>query len=119
MLARMFAPAGTFVENLLTKESARRKDQHEFIGLLCGVRVRRPRSLRPGYNREVKGVKAEAVPLLRCESMGMANSEYCRSYIQEWGKGQAITERSAQRIFRAADQILRSGRTEQATRDAG
>ena len=39
--------------------------------------------------------------------------------IQEWGKGQAITERSAQRIFRAADQILRSGRTEQATRDAG
>ena len=42
-----------------------------------------------------------------------------RGYIQEWGKGQAITERSAQRIFRAADQILRSGRTEQATRDAG
>ena len=56
---------------------------------------------------------------LCCESLGLPGADFGRGYIQEWGKGQAITERSAQRIFRAADQILRSGRTEQATRDAG
>jgi hypothetical protein len=32
-------------------------------------------------------------------------------YIQHWGQGQAISERSAQRIFRAADKILRAGRS--------
>ena len=55
---------------------------------------------------------------LCCESLGLPGADFGRGYIQEWGKGQAITERSAQRIFRAADQILRSGRTEQDTRDA-
>ena len=69
--------------------------------------------------RDVREVEAEAIALLCCESLGLPGAEFSRGYIQEWGKGQAITERSAQRIFRAADQILRSGRTEQATRDAG
>src|SRR5262245_57545581 len=35
--------------------------------------------------------------------------EYLEGYIQSWGQGQAFSERSAQRIFHAADQILRAG----------
>jgi antirestriction protein ArdC len=61
-------------------------------------------------SRDVREVEAEAVALLCCESLGLPGVEYSRGYIQSWGKGQAISERSAQRIFRAADQILRSGR---------
>ena len=60
--------------------------------------------------RDVREVEAEAVALLCCESLGLPGVEYSRGYIQEWGKGQTISERSAQRIFRAADQLLRSGR---------
>jgi len=61
--------------------------------------------------RDVREVEAEAVALLCCESLGLPGAEFSRGYIQNWGHGEAITERSAQRIFHAADQILRSGRT--------
>ena len=33
----------------------------------------------------------------------------CRGYIQNWLAGATIPERSAQRIFAAADKILRAG----------
>jgi antirestriction protein ArdC len=59
--------------------------------------------------RDVREMEAEAVSLLCCESLGLPGAEYSRGYIQSWGQGQAFTERSAQRIFRAADQILRAG----------
>ena len=60
--------------------------------------------------RNTREVEAEAVALLCCESLGLPGAEYSRGYIQSWGQGQAIIERSAQRIFHAADQILRAGR---------
>ena len=61
--------------------------------------------------RDVREVEAEAVALLCCESLGLPGAEFSRGYIQEWGNGQPISERSAQRIFHAADQILRAGRS--------
>ena len=60
--------------------------------------------------RNVAEVEAEAVALLCCESLGLHGADYSRGYIQAWAKGQAISERSAQRIFHAADLILRAGR---------
>ncbi|HEV2380261.1 MAG TPA: ArdC-like ssDNA-binding domain-containing protein [Terriglobia bacterium] len=65
--------------------------------------------------RDIREVEAEAVALLCCESLGLPGAEFSRGYIQSWGQGQAISERSAQRIFHAADQILRAGRTETST----
>jgi len=60
--------------------------------------------------RTAAEVEAEAVALLCCESLGLPGAEFSRGYIQSWGQGQAISERSAQRIFHVADQILRAGR---------
>src|SRR5438128_11981366 len=66
--------------------------------------------------RDVREVEAEAVALLCCESLGLEGAEYSRGYIQDWlyeGNGynaDAIPEKSAQKILRAADQILRAGR---------
>jgi len=63
-------------------------------------------------------VEAESVALLCCESLGLEGAEYCRGYIQNWmsrgsaSKGDAIPEKSAQKTFRAADQIIRAGRAE-------
>ncbi len=60
---------------------------------------RTPRSLRE--------VEAECVALLCCESLGLPGAEFSRGYIQSWGS--EIPERSAQKIFHAADQILKAG----------
>ena len=66
--------------------------------------------------RNLREVEAEAVALLCCEALNLEGPDYCRGYIQNWlygGKGynaDAIPEQSAQKIFRAADQILRAGR---------
>jgi len=68
--------------------------------------------------RSLREVEAEGVALLCCESLGLEGAAYCRGYIQNWlsqGTGSnadAIPEKSAQKIFRAADQIIRAGRTE-------
>lgn len=59
--------------------------------------------------RDVREVEAEAVALLCCESLGLPGAEFSRGYIQAWSKGEAISERSAQRIFHAADRILKAG----------
>jgi len=39
----------------------------------------------------------------------MDGAEFCSGYIQSWLEGATIPERSAQRIFAAADRILKAG----------
>ncbi len=68
--------------------------------------------------RSLREVEAESVALLCCESLGLEGSEFCRGYIQNWlsrggaSDAESIPEKSAQKIFRAADQIIRAGRSE-------
>jgi hypothetical protein len=66
-------------------------DDHEFT----------PRSLREA--------EAESVAMIVCESLNLPGADLSRGYIQHWLAGQTIPERSAQRIFKAADQILKAG----------
>jgi hypothetical protein len=63
----------------------------------------------------LREVEAESVAMLLCESLGLTGAEYCRGYIQNWLEGDVIPEKSAQRIFGAADRILKAGRQESAT----
>ena len=61
--------------------------------------------------RNLREVEAESVALLCLLALGLSGAEYCRGYIQSWwGAGNPIPERSAQRILKAADQILKAGR---------
>jgi antirestriction factor ArdC-like protein len=60
--------------------------------------------------RNLREVEAEAVALLLCESLELPGSDFCRGYIQNWLKDDAIPEKSAQKIFGAADRILKAGR---------
>jgi hypothetical protein len=59
--------------------------------------------------RSLREAEAEAVAMLLCESLELPGAEYSRGYIQNWLKGDVIPERSAQKIFGAADRILRAG----------
>jgi hypothetical protein len=66
--------------------------------------------------KNLREVEAEAVALLCCEALNLEGADYCRGYIQNWlypmvgYNGGGIPEKSAQKIFHAADQILRAGR---------
>ena len=68
--------------------------------------------------RSLCEVEAESVALLCCESLGLEGADCARGYIQHWlsrgsvSNAEAIPEKSAQKIFRAADQIIRAGHSE-------
>jgi hypothetical protein len=62
--------------------------------------------------RSLREVEAEAVALVCLEALGLPGAEHCRGYIQHWNGrrgAEPIPERSAQRILKAADQILKAG----------
>jgi hypothetical protein len=72
--------------------------------------------------RSLREVEAEAVALVCLEALGLPGADHCRGYIQHWNQHRAsepIPERSAQRIFKAADQILRAGTTSTAEPEGG
>jgi hypothetical protein len=60
--------------------------------------------------RNLRECEAEAVAMLCCAALGLPGVEFSRGYIQSWwGASNPIPERSAQRILKAADQILKAG----------
>jgi antirestriction protein ArdC len=66
--------------------------------------------------RNLRECEAEAVAMLCCAALELPGVEYSRGYIQSWwGAGNPIPERSAQRILKVADQILKAGTTEPET----
>jgi hypothetical protein len=60
--------------------------------------------------RDLREVEAESVALLLCETLDLTGADYARGYIQNWLESDVIPEKSAQKIFGAADGILRAGR---------
>ncbi|MCC6129832.1 MAG: DUF1738 domain-containing protein [Acidobacteria bacterium] len=66
---------------------------------------------QPDLPKTLTEAEAEAVALLCLEALHLPGAEYTRGYIQSWyGAGNPLPEHSAQRIFKAADTILRAGR---------
>jgi hypothetical protein len=60
-------------------------------------------------------VEAESVAFLCCTLLGLPGTDECRGYIQSWLQGQTISDKSAQRIFGAAEKILKAGKAAEAT----
>lgn len=59
--------------------------------------------------RDLKELEAESVALLCCDSLGLPGLENSRDYIQSWFKGSEVPDKSIQKIFSAADKILKAG----------
>jgi antirestriction protein ArdC len=60
--------------------------------------------------RDLREVEAESVAMICCAALNLPGIESARAYVQSWwGAGNPIPEKSAQRILRAADQILKAG----------
>lgn len=61
--------------------------------------------------RSLRETEAEGVAFLLCTLLDLPGQAEARGYIQHWlGEGRGIPERSARRIFGAAQQILEAGR---------
>lgn len=59
----------------------------------------------------LREVEAESVALICCEALGLDGGVFSRGYIQHWLQAEKeIPERSAQKILRVADQILKAGK---------
>lgn len=85
---------------------------HELAHVLLGHTADGEQADRDTTPRNLRETEAEAVALLCLEALGLPGAEYCRGYIQHWiGAGNPIPERSAQKVLRVADQILRAGQT--------
>lgn len=59
--------------------------------------------------RDIKEVEAESVAYILCSILDLPGLTESRGYIQHWLNYQQIPEKSAQRIFSAADKILKAG----------
>jgi hypothetical protein len=83
---------------------------HELAHVVLGHTVETMEQDGPRTPRNIREVEAEGVALLCAAALELEGAEYSRGYLQHWLQGQEIPERSCQRIFKAADAILRAGR---------
>jgi hypothetical protein len=60
--------------------------------------------------RNIREIEAESVAYILCSVLDLPGLIESRGYIQNWLSGGEITDKSAQRIFGAADKILKAGK---------
>jgi antirestriction protein ArdC len=83
---------------------------HELAHVLLGHTTIGPLDDHEQTPRSLREVEAECVALIACESLELPGATECRGYIQHWLSGETIPEVSAQKIFKAADALLKAGR---------
>ena len=83
---------------------------HELAHVVLGHTVEAIEQDGPRTPRNIREVEAEGVAFICASALELEGAEYSRGYLQHWLCGQEIPERSCQRIFKAADAILRAGR---------
>lgn len=84
---------------------------HELAHVLLGHTTEHEHADTETTPRNLREVEAESVALLCCAALQLPGEEFSRGYIQSWNRdGEAIPERSAARVFKVTDQILRAGR---------
>jgi antirestriction protein ArdC len=93
---------------------------HEVAHVLLGHTDKAQRTEADAMPRSLEEAEAECVALLCCEALGLPGAEEARGYIQSWhGRDNPIPERSAQRVLRVADAVLKAGRPAAADNHGG
>ena len=85
---------------------------HELAHVLLGHTAEGIQADGENTPRSIRECEAEAVALLCCAALELPGVAECRGYIRHWGQGREIPERSAQRVLKVADQILKAGTVE-------
>lgn len=95
---------------------------HEVAHVVLGHTAEEDAPLAEQTSRSMREVEAEAVALICLSVLGLPGAQHCRGYIQHWNterRGRAIPDSNARRIFKAADAILKAGRSEDVTTNGG
>ena len=83
---------------------------HELAHILLGHTAEGQQDELAITPRNQRELEAECVALLCCEALGLPGADESRGYIQTWwGQGNPVPEKSAQKILKTADQILKVG----------
>jgi antirestriction protein ArdC len=86
---------------------------HEVAHVLLGHTAEGEQADSDITPRNLREAEAECVAMLCCAALDLPGVEQCRGYIQSWwGAGNPIPEKSAQRILKVADKILKAGTIE-------
>jgi len=82
---------------------------HELAHIVLGHTAENVMSDSEHTPRDIREVEAESTAYILISLLNLPGQHESRGYIQHWLKGAEIPERSAQRIFSAADKILKAG----------
>ncbi len=83
---------------------------HELAHVLLGHTAEGQQSDDDRTPRNLREAEAEAVALLCCEALSLPGAAESRGYIQSWyGAGNPIPEKSAQKVLKVANQIIKAG----------
>jgi antirestriction protein ArdC len=82
---------------------------HEIAHIVLGHTKEGQLSDSESTPRDVREVEAEGVAYILCSLLNLSGLNESRGYIQNWLQGAEITDKTAQRIFSAANKILEAG----------
>jgi hypothetical protein len=82
---------------------------HEMAHVVLGHTADADMYDHKALTRQLQEAEAEGVAYLLCTLLGLPGQAESRSYIQGWLEGAELPEKSAKRIFGAADRIMKAG----------
>jgi antirestriction protein ArdC len=82
---------------------------HELAHVVLGHTLESTMSDDDRTPKDIREVEAESVAYILCSVLDLPGLIESRGYIQNWLDGAEISDKSAQRIFGAADKILKAG----------
>ena len=82
---------------------------HELAHVVLGHTLEGTMSDDERTPKDIREVEAESVAYILCSVLNLPGLIESRGYIQSWLAGAEISDKSAQRIFGAADKILKAG----------
>lgn len=85
---------------------------HELAHIVLGHTKEETMTDTEVLTRDVKEVEAESVAYILCSILSLPGLDESRGYIQSWLSSASISEKSAQKIFSAADKILKAGKSQ-------
>ncbi|ALQ51910.1 ArdC-like ssDNA-binding domain-containing protein [Nitrosomonas ureae] len=82
---------------------------HELAHVVLGHTLEHTMTDHDTTPQDIREVEAESVAYILCSLLSLPGLDESRGYIQHWLRSCEIQEKSAQKIFSAADKIMKAG----------
>ncbi len=82
---------------------------HEMAHIVLGHTEEDDMTDTPTTPRDIREAEAEGVAYILCALLDLAGQAESRHYIQSWLDGRELPEKSARKVFGAADRIMKAG----------